>query len=107
MNAADTPDCGEWSLYSRGSVLVTAKHIDTSVNTSVLFEDIATTMDGGVGATPAQQAEVLLGCGTDGGAMGVQVNATHPTYSSPAYQALNAETYGIIIKVVSSAGAAS
>ena len=56
MNVADTPDCGEWSVYARGSVLITAKHLSQTINSSVLFEDIATTIDGGVNASAEMQA---------------------------------------------------
>ncbi|OAL54204.1 hypothetical protein IQ07DRAFT_641198 [Pyrenochaeta sp. DS3sAY3a] len=53
MAAADHPDCGEWSIYAYGSVLAIAKHIANSVNSSVLFVDITTTIDGGAKATSA------------------------------------------------------
>ncbi|KAI1755068.1 hypothetical protein F4782DRAFT_489829 [Xylaria castorea] len=67
MAAADAPDCGEWSVYAQGTALALTKHINSTVNTSVLFADIATTIDGGANATPAQQAASLIGCGTSGG----------------------------------------
>lgn len=102
MDVADTPACGEWTLYTHKTVLVTAKHIDMAHNSSVLFEDIATTIDGGVDATANQTAAALLGCGKDGGSMGVLVNATNPTYNSTAYEKLSAVAGGILIKVVSS-----
>jgi len=102
MAAADAPDCGEWLLYSSGTASVFAKHINNTVNSSVLFADIATTIDGGPNATPEQQqAASLLGCATDGGSLGVAVNATHPTYSGSTYPA-GYVTEGILIKVVSS-----
>ena len=100
MNIDDTPGCGEWSLYTRGSVLITAKHVDMAFNSSVLFEDIATTIDGGPNATPEQQAAALLGCATDGGSLGTIVNATNPAYTSAAYKALSAVSSGLVIKVV-------
>lgn len=102
MNVADTPTCGEWSLYTHNTVQIIAKHIDTTHNSSVLFEDVANTIDGGAHATADQAAAVLFGCGTDGGSLGVVVNATHPAYNTTAYAKLDAVPSGIIIKVVAS-----
>lgn len=100
MNINETNECGEWSLYVHGSVRVTAKHISMAVNSSVLYEDVATTIDGGPDATPEQADEALIGCDTEGGSLGVLVNSTHPTYNSTAYKTLSAVTSGIVIKVV-------
>ncbi|ETS73389.1 hypothetical protein PFICI_14994 [Pestalotiopsis fici W106-1] len=101
MAAADAPDCGEWLLYAHGSAQAFAKHIDNTVNSSVLFADIATTIDGGPNASTGQQAGALIGCGTDGGSLGVAVNTTNPTYSGSTYPA-GYNTSGIIIKIVAS-----
>lgn len=81
---------------------VTAKHLGATRNSSVLFEDIATTLDGGAGAngTDAQKAGFIVGCGTDGGSMGVAVNTTSPSYNSTVFQNLYSVTDGILIKVV-------
>lgn len=78
MDAKDTAGRGEWSVYSRRSTLVTVKHINDTVDSSVLFEDIATAIDGGEKATPEQQQAALLGCGVNGGAVEVQANASKP-----------------------------
>ncbi|CEL10893.1 hypothetical protein ASPCAL14000 [Aspergillus calidoustus] len=67
----------------------------------LLFADIATTVDGGVNATKAQQAAALVGCGSDGGLLGVRVNASDPTYSGPAYPE-GYTTEGILIKILAS-----
>uniref|UniRef100_L2GCD3 Secreted protein n=1 Tax=Colletotrichum fructicola (strain Nara gc5) TaxID=1213859 RepID=L2GCD3_COLFN len=99
--AADAPDCGEWLVYAHGTAQAFAKHINNTVNSSVLFADIATTIDGGVGASEAQIATSLLGCGTDGGSLGVLVNTANPTYSGSTYPA-GYVTDGIIIKIVAS-----
>ncbi|KAF4838891.1 hypothetical protein CGCTS75_v000527 [Colletotrichum tropicale] len=101
MAAADAPDCGEWLVYAHGTAQAFAKHINNTVNSSVLFADIATTIDGGVGASDAQIAASLLGCGTDGGSLGVLVNTANPTYSGSTYSA-GYVTDGIIIKIVAS-----
>ncbi|KAL2150898.1 hypothetical protein VTH82DRAFT_5996 [Thermothelomyces myriococcoides] len=101
MAAADAPDCGEWLLYAHGTAQAFAKHIDNTIDSSVLFADIATTIDGGPDANSTQQAAALIGCGTDGGSMGVVVNASHPTYSGSTYPA-GYTTDGILIKIVAS-----
>lgn len=101
MAAADAPDCGEWLVYAHGTAQAFAKHIDNTVNSSVLFADIATTIDGGPNANPTQQAAALIGCGTDGGSLGVLVNATNPNYSGSTYPA-GYVTTGILIKIVAS-----
>ncbi|KAI0861162.1 hypothetical protein F4860DRAFT_180299 [Xylaria cubensis] len=101
MAAADAPDCGEWSVYAHGSALALAKHINSTVNTSVLFADIATTIDGGANATPEQQAASLIGCGTSGGSFGIQVNTSNPAYTVSTYPA-GYTPGGMIIKIVSS-----
>ncbi|KAL7943682.1 hypothetical protein V8C42DRAFT_346607 [Trichoderma barbatum] len=99
MAAADAPDSAEWTVYSHGTVQVLAKHIDNTVDSSVLYADIATTIDGGVGATPAQQATALNGCGTDGGSLGVVYNASNPAYSASTYL-VGYIPEGILIKIV-------
>ncbi|KAK4164602.1 hypothetical protein QBC43DRAFT_378486 [Cladorrhinum sp. PSN259] len=101
MAATDAPDCGEWQLYSHGTAQAFAKHINNTVNSSVLFADIANTIDGGINNNSTQQEAALVGCGTDGGSMGVVVNATHPTYSGSTYP-IGYETGGIMIKIVAS-----
>ncbi|XXG95202.1 hypothetical protein Hte_001462 [Hypoxylon texense] len=101
MKAADAPDCGEWSLYSRGTVAAYAKHLDNTVDSSVLFEDIATTIDGGE-ATAVHQASIV-DCLTEGGSLGVLVNATNAAYSAATYTSAGYTPQGILIKIVSSA----
>lgn len=101
MAAADAPDCGEWLLYAHGTAQAFAKHLDNTINSSVLFADIATTIDGGANASPEQQAAALIGCDTDGGSLGVAVNTTNPTYSGSTYP-VGYTTSGILIKIVAS-----
>jgi len=103
MNANDTQGCGEWSVYSRRNTLVTIKHIDDTIDSSVLFEDIATAIDGGERATPEEQQKALLGCGVDGGASGVQANLTNPAYSAESYVAAGYKSSGLLVKVVTNA----
>lgn len=98
MSAADATDCAEWTLYQHGSVLATAKHIKTKLNSSVLFTDIANTIDGGASATAAQQAKAIIGCKTNGGSYGVQYNASNPAYHATTYPA-GYTPDGILIKI--------
>ncbi|KEY63860.1 hypothetical protein S7711_11525 [Stachybotrys chartarum IBT 7711] len=99
MPAADAPDCGEWSLYSHGTAMAVAKHLDDDINSSVLFADIARTIDGGANATPEQRQEAIIGCLTAGGSLGVQVNASAPAYSAASYPD-GYVTDGVLIKIV-------
>ena len=100
MRSNDTKDCGEWTAYSHGSALVAVKHITDTIDSSVLYEDLATTIDGGEKATPEEQKKALLGCGTDGGAVGVQVNSTNPAYKAASYISAGYKTSGLLLKVV-------
>ncbi len=90
----------EWSLYSHGTVLATARHINSTASSSVLFADIANTIDGGVGATDAQKAAALIGCGTAGGSLGVVYDASNPQYNTAAYIANGYTPSGLLIKIV-------
>jgi hypothetical protein len=101
MAAADAPDCGEWLLTAHGTAQAFAKHLNNTINSSVLFADIANTIDGGVNANPAQLAGSLIGCGTNGGSQGVLVNASNPTYSGSSFPK-GYSTSGILIKIVAS-----
>ncbi|KAF9872608.1 hypothetical protein CkaCkLH20_09787 [Colletotrichum karsti] len=97
MNMADAADCGEWSLYARGTALAVAKKVNMTYDSSVLFEDVANTIDGGTGAI---RRNGIHRCGADGGSLGVVVNATHPSYSLPSYVDSGAKPAGIVIKIV-------
>lgn len=97
-------DCDEWTLpiEGAGTVLALAKHINPRINSSVLYTDIAATIDGG-GENASDQAkkESLLGaCGTHGGMVAVKVNASDPAYQSAEYKKVMAKPEGIIIKIV-------
>lgn len=102
MTAADAADCAEWTLYAHGTVLALAKHLNTTFNSSVLYSDIANTIDGGAGSTAAEQADAILGCGATGGSFGVVYNASNPQYLTAAYLADDYTPAGILIKIVSS-----
>lgn len=100
MTAQDAPDCAEWTLYARNTSLALAKHIDSSKNSSVLFEDIATTIDGGATATAADKQKAIIGCLSSGGSLGVLVNSANPAYSSATYTAAGYTPDGILVKIV-------
>ncbi len=103
MLAADTAGCAEWTLYTHGSALALAKHLNPSVNPSVLFEDIAATIDGGDKATDAQKQAAIIGCLSDGGSLGVLINGTNPAYAAAEYVASGYQPGGILVKIVHSA----
>ncbi|KAI1422353.1 hypothetical protein F5Y12DRAFT_623893 [Xylaria sp. FL1777] len=102
QTVANAPDCAEWTLFAHGSVLALGKHIDPTVNSSVLFSDIANTIDGGAGATSAQQAAAIIGCATNGGSLGVVYNASNPQYHTSTYLANDYSPAGVLIKIVNS-----
>lgn len=96
----NAPDCAEWTLYARKSALAVAKHIDSSKSSSVLFEDIATTIDGGPSATEPQKQAAVVGCLAAGGSLGVKVNTANPAYHTDKYTKAGYSWDGILIKVV-------
>lgn len=94
-------DCAEWSLpidYN-GSVLALAKHINPRTASAVLYEDLAAAIDGGLKSKDGGKNE-LLGCGKNGGMIGVKPNLNNPLYHTKEYQASGASPDGILIKLV-------
>lgn len=85
-------DCAEWTLPidNGGSVLALAKHINPRIASSILYEDIA--------ADKGQNER--LGCGVNGGQIGVKANLSNPLYSSNDYVKSGAKPEGVIIKLV-------
>lgn len=98
---ADTT-CAEWALpiEGAGTVLALAKHVNPIVKTSILYEELADTIDGGDDPTDADIAASLSGCGVNGGQMGVVSNKSNPAYLTAEYKASKARPDGIIIKLV-------
>ncbi|EGX97038.1 hypothetical protein CCM_01697 [Cordyceps militaris CM01] len=94
-------DCAEWSLpvFNAGTVLALVKHIDNRVLSSVLFEDLAMAIDGGKNAADKGKNE-LLGCGRNGGQVGVTANTSNPLYNSADYKSSGAKPTGLVIKLV-------
>ena len=78
MRASETQDCQERALYARGKTQVAVKYVDRTIGSSVLIEDITTTIDGGEKAAAEQKAKFIISCGADGGMLAVQVNTTNP-----------------------------
>lgn len=85
--------CQEWAIPvpGAGTVLALAKHTTPFVATSVLYEDLAATIDAAGG---------LLECSEGGGQMPVKVNKTNPAYTSAEYKGTKARPDGITIKLV-------
>ena len=78
-----------------------AKHINPRTNSSVLFADLANTIDGGENPTPAQlSASLFEACGSHGGMRGVIVNSSDPAYSTPGYISGKGRPTNIIVKIV-------
>lgn len=100
MTAQDAPDCAEWTLYARKSALALGKHINSSKNSSVLFEDIATTIDGGATATDPEKQKAIVGCLSSGGSLGVRFNSSNPAYLSATYAEAGYTPDGVMVKIV-------
>ncbi|KAL1893532.1 hypothetical protein Sste5346_006361 [Sporothrix stenoceras] len=96
MLAPDTPDCAEWGLFTRGSAQALAKHIGENTNTSVLYEDIANTIECGESPTDASRAAAIIGCLSDGGLLDVLTNASNPAYQTTDYTSSGYTSSGIL-----------
>lgn len=97
---AEGDTCSEWGLPvpGAGTVLALAKHVDPAVTSSVLYEDLANTIDGGEDGTDA--ATALAECGANGGQKGVVYDAGNAAYKTDEYTASGATPAGIVIKLV-------
>ncbi|KAM0668139.1 hypothetical protein ACQRIT_000630 [Beauveria bassiana] len=86
-------DCAEWTLPvpNGGTVLALAKHTSSWLTSSVLYEDMATAIDGDKG---------LLRCGKQGGQVGVAANLKNPMYNTEEYKKSGAKPEGILLKIV-------
>lgn len=100
MPAEDAESCSEWGLPVPGSgtVLALAKHVDPTVTTSILYEDLANTIDGGEDGADA--ATALVECGANGGQKGAVYDAANDEYNTDEYKASGATPEGIVIKLV-------
>lgn len=96
--------CSEWALPvdGAGTVLALAKHVEPTFNSAVLYEYLASTIEGGENGAKASTA--LVKCGANGGQMGVVYNATNPAYNTAEYKKSKATPKGIVIKLVRSPG---
>lgn len=94
--------CGEWEIVipDAGTVLVLIEQTGGRYTSSVLLEDIASTIDGGLNPTAASLQNSIMGCGTHGGMIGVQWNSSNPIYKSAQYLATKAKPDNLIMKVV-------
>ncbi|KZZ92600.1 hypothetical protein AAL_06226 [Moelleriella libera RCEF 2490] len=96
-------NCAEWQVTTKGSTWVMAKLVGDDA-ASVLFDDIANTIDGGPKATPEQKAAALYGCATDGGQVAVKVNTSDPRYQQEQFVNGTFTNQGIVIKLVRNPG---
>ncbi|KAM3451365.1 hypothetical protein MY5147_009045 [Beauveria neobassiana] len=90
---AQADDCAEWTLPvpNGGTVLALAKHTSLWLTSSVLYEDMATAIDGDKG---------LLRCDKQGGQVGVVANLKNPLYSTEEYKKSGAKPEGVLLKLV-------
>ncbi|KAH8898659.1 hypothetical protein GQ53DRAFT_816894 [Thozetella sp. PMI_491] len=95
--------CEEWTIASEGTVLVLAKHTSAQLNTTVLYQDIANTLDGGEKATAEQKQNSILGCGKNGGQLGLVYDKNNTVYNTDTYKTWKATPSGLVIKVVHAA----
>ncbi|RDA88241.1 hypothetical protein CP532_0351 [Ophiocordyceps camponoti-leonardi (nom. inval.)] len=102
MSTDNDLDCAEWTMNipGSGSVLVLTKQINARIVSSVLYEDIANTIDGGEGASDADRGNSLLACGSNGGQLGVKVNRQNPAYQTAEFRERRLRSSGIIVKLV-------
>jgi len=105
MEGPEADNCAEWSIGSKGTGLLLAKHVTGDEPTWVLLEDVASTIDGGDGDEnlPAWEVDVedsIMGCGTAGGQRAVKVNKDNELYSSDEFVESGASSKGVIIKIV-------
>ncbi|OAA62981.1 hypothetical protein ISF_04857 [Cordyceps fumosorosea ARSEF 2679] len=104
LPAADR--CAEWDVTTYRSVRVLAK-LHGQRAAKVTFDDIADTLDGHRGRGRRKQTEAALwGCGSNGGQMAVQVNASDPRYGAEEFKDGSFTNKGILIKVVRNVEAA-
>jgi hypothetical protein len=106
--------CEEWTVWSsdKNTVMITAKHLNKR-NTSVLYDDIISTINGGPGANSTKRDQYLGGCtkkdekgniiAYTGGSMATYIRnpkAAEYTNSNFTNSVSNFTTEGIIIKLV-------
>ncbi|KAM7195857.1 hypothetical protein V8F33_006506 [Rhypophila sp. PSN 637] len=104
MPAEPTTSCSEWGLPvdGAGTVLALAKHSEPNLNSSVLYEDLANTIDGGEDGSKASSA--LIGCASNGGQMGVVFDAKNAAYNTDEYKKSRKTPRGLVIKLVRAPG---
>ncbi|KAH7131454.1 hypothetical protein B0J13DRAFT_562642 [Dactylonectria estremocensis] len=98
MTAKDAPNCAEWTLFTQGSAVALAKHVGSRKDSSVLFEDIANTIDGGQHRHEVGPA--LIQCLADGGSASVIFNGSDVAYKTGEYLEKGYTPEGILIKIV-------
>ncbi|KAK4221943.1 hypothetical protein QBC38DRAFT_376165 [Podospora fimiseda] len=84
--------CEEWTIASEGTVMILVKHTSARLNTTVLAEDIAKTLDDAEGG--------ILGCGENGGQRGVIYDKGDQRYNDERYKSWKSTPEGLVIKVV-------
>jgi hypothetical protein len=62
--------------------------------------DLANTIDSGVNMSEDDKKNSMLGCGTNGGMIGVKTDPKNPEYATDEYKARKYKLKGILIKLV-------
>ena len=83
--------------------MVLAKHTSNAIDSSVLPEDIVTTIDGGPDPQTAQVQMSIMSCAEHGGQLVVQVDITNAEYSVDSYKSSGNHPSDILINVLKAA----
>jgi hypothetical protein len=100
-------DCEEKRLpwESNPGFLPLIRHLKPAINSSVLLEDIADSIDGGENPTDASlRSSLLYRCGAKGGMVPVVANTSNSAYSTPEYIASKASPDGLAIEIINICG---
>ncbi|EJT75610.1 hypothetical protein GGTG_05543 [Gaeumannomyces tritici R3-111a-1] len=73
---------------------------DLSITSSVTYNDMADSIDGGEDATDSKRDAALLGFGANEGQRGVVAKSSNPAYQTPEYKDTGAKPEGIVIKLI-------
>ncbi|TLD20772.1 hypothetical protein PspLS_08664 [Pyricularia sp. CBS 133598] len=79
--------------------MLLAKHIDQSITSSVTYEDLVYTIDGGEFAIEKERNAALFGYQGNGGQRRVITKANNPAYQTAEYKKSRVKPEGIVMKL--------
>ncbi|KAL8404763.1 hypothetical protein RB594_009584 [Gaeumannomyces avenae] len=91
---------GHRALPKGTGIRLLVKHTDPSITSSVTYEDMADSVDGGEDATDSKHEAAVLGCGANEGQRRVVAKSSNPAYQTPEYKDTGANSEGIVIKLI-------